>query len=556
MAQVAPLLRARFHATKTRGGIFKSSKLITLLSASGVAPKINSETKTTKIREKKSHFWALQETVFYFLRISIILSVAAFLIAIYLFTRLTDPDVFPTILLKAIEFLGPTFIKFGQWISVKKDIFPLEICNTLSQLQNNVSNHSWEYTKCLLKTTYGPDWQRLFAKFDKFPIGSGCCAQVYKAWIDLTALTQIRRDPRSPSIIGSNNIFYIIILVCAADLADRICYSNQEFCCENKSTRDLRTVAVKVLHPGIIEKIRRDLTIIRIICQCTTLLAPKLHWLSLNECVDEFSKIMENQVNLHLEATNLTKFAMNFSNMSDIIFPSPYLELTNDEILVESFHEGVPISDYINHDNSKLQHKLAKMGIQMILKMVDQACKCSSFPLSSIISLLIFQIFTDNFIHCDLHPGNILVQEGRKSKLGFFTSICKVVSSADCTENETRLVILDCGLVVSLNERCRENLQDVFRSVLMGDGELAAEYILHHSSELSTDPNGFKKTLGNIVRFHFRNRLNLNNVSSPFHSEWMSLWRPPDESTLKLAEFSSTVDATNGFAGERKYRCD
>lgn len=78
-----------------------------------------------------------------------------------------------------MEFLGPIFIKFGQWASTRKDLFPQDICHTLSELQRTVSSHSWIYTKQLLKATYGPNWRKIFVKFeDQVPLGSGCCAQV------------------------------------------------------------------------------------------------------------------------------------------------------------------------------------------------------------------------------------------------------------------------------------------------------------------------------------------------------------------------------------------
>lgn len=78
-----------------------------------------------------------------------------------------------------IEFLGPIFIKFSQWVSTRRDIFPRDVCDTLSRLQRNVTPHPWLYTERLLEETYGPSWRDLFVKFDdEGPIGSGCCAQV------------------------------------------------------------------------------------------------------------------------------------------------------------------------------------------------------------------------------------------------------------------------------------------------------------------------------------------------------------------------------------------
>lgn len=55
------------------------------------------------------------------------------------------------------------------------------------------------------------------------------------------------------------------------------------------------------------------------------------------------------------------------------MFPYPYLHLTRRSVLVETFHEGSPISDYLEHDDVIFQRKLAKIGITTVLKMVDNA---------------------------------------------------------------------------------------------------------------------------------------------------------------------------------------
>lgn len=73
---------------------------------------------------------------------------------------------------------------------------------------------------------------------------------------------------------------------------------------------------------------------------------------------------------MNLEATNLMQFSKNFAGTNNVIFPSPYTNFTQREILVESFHEGAPIADYLDHDDTRFQAKLAKIGIKTILKMV------------------------------------------------------------------------------------------------------------------------------------------------------------------------------------------
>lgn len=133
-------------------------------------------------------------------RIFVIGSVLTGLAIVYFVTRFTHRHVFSKILRKGkiihyvkekythqihklrvvgIEFLGPIFIKFGQWASTRKDLFSEDVCRTLSQLQQSASAHSWIYTKQLLKAIYGSNWRDIFVKFEhEMPIGSGCCGQV------------------------------------------------------------------------------------------------------------------------------------------------------------------------------------------------------------------------------------------------------------------------------------------------------------------------------------------------------------------------------------------
>ncbi|KAG9433660.1 aarF domain-containing protein kinase 2 isoform X1 [Apis mellifera carnica] len=448
-------------------------------------------------------------------RIFVIGSVLTGLAVGYIITRFTHGHMFPIILRKSIEFLGPIFIKFGQWASTRKDLFPEDICHTLSHLQKSASVHSWIYTKQLLKAIYGSNWRNIFVKFEhEMPIGSGCCAQVYKAWIDLNAKVDIAQEPQISTFI---EIIEYLRFGSLITFIERIFNNNVDKIQRGNMciNRKLQPVAVKVLHPGIKKQLRRDLSIMRGICKCATFIMPKLQWLSLIDCIDEFSHIMENQVDMNLEAENLIQFSKNFSNKKEVIFPQPYKNFTQHEILVESFHEGSPISNYLDDQNTKLQGKLARMGVKTILKMVGNLV---NFRFNIGIEFIDFfnynlssklQVFNDNFIHCDLHPGNILVQTNYESSGKISTWFWRFIDR-NYLPTYPRLVILDCGLVVSLNDRCRQNLKDVFRSVVMGKGELAAEYILEHSSHVSIDPDGFKNAIKNIVNTHLQSRTNVN----------------------------------------------
>ena len=80
----------------------------------------------------------------------------------------------------AIEFSGPIYIKLGQWISTRRDLFPDECCLQFSKLQRSAKPHSWAFTKHRLQKAFGTHWRQIVVKVDNDcePVGSGCVAQV------------------------------------------------------------------------------------------------------------------------------------------------------------------------------------------------------------------------------------------------------------------------------------------------------------------------------------------------------------------------------------------
>ncbi len=93
--------------------------------------------------------------------------------------RLKDP--WFRLLVKTIQECGPVYIKLGQWASTRRDLFPTILCNHLSSLQRRVNTHPWRHTQALLEENFGNRVLDIFESFEETPVGSGCCAQVYKA---------------------------------------------------------------------------------------------------------------------------------------------------------------------------------------------------------------------------------------------------------------------------------------------------------------------------------------------------------------------------------------
>lgn len=92
------------------------------------------------------------------------------------------------LLLKVTESCGPTCIKLGQWASTRRDLFSEEFCTKFSKLHVQVDPHPWDYTRHSLQKAIGEGWEKVFTFESQEPVGSGCVAQVYKAYMDISAV--------------------------------------------------------------------------------------------------------------------------------------------------------------------------------------------------------------------------------------------------------------------------------------------------------------------------------------------------------------------------------
>lgn len=373
------------------------------------------------------------------------------------FDSLKDPWL--RLLVGSVQCCGPVFVKLGQWASTRRDLFPASLCDHLAKLQRQATSHDWHHTRCLLEQTFGgkANVDAIFADINPVPVGSGCCAQVYQAWLNVQHLTSKTRGQ--------------LIL-------------------DNRWTdKQLLEVAVKVLHPNIEARFARDLAVMRSVVGLATWLCPSLKWLSLEESLEEFAALMNIQVDLANEAENLQQFRADFVGSRKIIFPMPITELCKKAVIVETFESGFPISEIVRHLDKtpdKIRGRLADIGVDMLLTMV----------------------FRNNFVHADLHPGNILVR-GLTDP-----ATCDVVSSG--CEKELQLVILDPGLSASLPPNELRNFNAVFTAVAKGDGRKVGELFLQSSVQQCEHPLQFIEQMNSIVVDARSKQLNLASVDVAF----------------------------------------
>lgn len=189
-------------------------------------------------------------------------------------------------------------------------------------------------------------------------------------------------------------------------------------------------VAVKVRHPGVGESIKRDFEIINVVAKMSKFI-PTLNWLRLDESVQQFAVFMMSQVDLAREAAHLSRFIYNFRSWRDVSFPKPVYPLVHPAVLVETFEHGESVSRYVDEleGHVRLKSSLAHIGTHALLKM----------------------LLVDNFIHADMHPGNILVRSSKSSRKGIFKS-------------KPHVIFLDVGMTAELSKSDRVNLLEFFQS--------------------------------------------------------------------------------------------
>lgn len=228
-------------------------------------------------------------------------------------------------------------------------------------------------------------------------------------------------------------------------------------------------VAVKVRHPRVSEAIRRDFMLINFFVKFSKFF-PTLKWLRLDESMQQFAVFMMSQVDLAREAANLSRFSYNFRRWKDVSFPKPLYPLVHPAVLVETYEHGNNILHYVDEVDGQepIKSGLAHIGTHVLLKM----------------------LLVDNFIHADMHPGNILVRVNQKK-----------APSKGLFKSRPHVIFLDVGMTAELSKTDRVNLLEFFKAVALRDGRTAAERTLRLSKQQNCpNPAAFIKEVESSFR--------------------------------------------------------
>ncbi len=218
----------------------------------------------------------------------------------------------------ACEELGPTYIKFGQILSTRPDLVPVDFIKELSKLQDSVPSSPFSEVSRIIESELGAPPEAIFDYFEKTPIASASIGQVYKATL-----------------------------------------------------KDGEAVAVKVQRPGIRKIIEVDL---EIMLHLATLMERHVEEMSLHQpvkIVEEFARTLEKEIDYTTEATNMERIAHNFLNDLTIYVPKVFRETTTESILTTEFVEGIKVSEIDRLEKAGLDRKLITVrGADIVLKQI------------------------------------------------------------------------------------------------------------------------------------------------------------------------------------------
>ncbi len=195
---------------------------------------------------------------------------------------------------EALEQLGPIFVKFGQVLSTRRDLLPLDIADELALLQDRVPPFPAEVAIATIERAFRRPVGELFTHFEREPVASASIAQVHFA-------TLVDGQGRE------------------------------------------REVAVKVLRPGMLKVIEQDLQLIRMMAGWIERLSADGKRLKPREVVGEFDKYLHDELDLVREAASAAQLRRNMAGLNLVLIPEMFWELCRSDVIVMERMSGIPI---------------------------------------------------------------------------------------------------------------------------------------------------------------------------------------------------------------------
>lgn len=272
-----------------------------------------------------------------------------------------------------LEELGPTYIKVGQILSTRPDLVPPSWIVELKKLQTEVPPAPWEGEhgiRAVLEREYGGDLEREFEWIDEASLAAASIAQVHRARL-----------------------------------------------------RTGEEVVIKILRPGIIEKIRSDMDFMAWFARMT-----EDHFTNLGfdaeAVVDQFRRQLDRETDLSNEGKAVARMREDFGDHKGVTFPKVHDHLTTPSVLVmEEIHGTLLTRLDLSTLTDEQRERIVKNGADAVFR----------------------QCLIIGYFHADPHPGNIFVLEDEK--------IC----------------FIDCGMTGTVDPGTKRQLAEIVHGTIEGD---------------------------------------------------------------------------------------
>ena len=219
---------------------------------------------------------------------------------------------------KALEDLGPIYVKFGQILSTRRDLLPDDIAEELARLQDQVPPFPGARAKAMIEAAEGQPVGEVFLAFDETPLASASIAQVHAARL-----------------------------------------------------HDGTDVVVKVLRPNIRQYIRRDVSLLRTIADMAERYWKESRRLRPCEVIAEFEKTLYDELDLLREAANASQLRRNFKDSDMLYVPEVYWTYCRPNVMVMERISGISVSNIGALRASGIDLKaLSERGVELFFTQV------------------------------------------------------------------------------------------------------------------------------------------------------------------------------------------
>lgn len=223
---------------------------------------------------------------------------------------------------RALEELGPIFIKFGQALSTRPDLLPEDLALELSKLQDQVPPFDSKIACQIVEKTFKKNISDIFDTFDMTSLASASMAQVHAAKLK----------------------------------------TGEE-------------VVVKILRPNMLPIIQSDLGILKTLAWLADRYFPEIRRFKPKEIVLEFEQSLIDELDLQREAANASELRRNFLHSPMLYVPQVFWEYTRGNVFVMERIYGIPISDIEALKAHGINiRKLAERGVEIFFTQVFRDC--------------------------------------------------------------------------------------------------------------------------------------------------------------------------------------